>query len=206
MQYAIKLLSEIPYSLIQFFFFIFFFFFLIRKFNSKNLFGGLLFLKKNSRTLQFLITTARSSGYNTMVSMVLTAFAQSSLLTIGTLIIGMNAWPIVFVAALFSAMIPLVGLLPVSIICVIYAESELGIQKAVIMLCFSLAASVADNILRTFLISGNDTSLNPVLCFFAIVGSLLTFGFSGLFIGPFILVFASLVFKKYKTVQYLSNL
>jgi predicted PurR-regulated permease PerM len=38
-------------------------------------------------------------------------------------------------------------------------------------------------------------TLNPVLVFFALIGSLFVFGLSGLFLGPFILIFSAAVFN-----------
>jgi predicted PurR-regulated permease PerM len=196
--YSVEWFSEVPNNVLQFFFFIFLMIFLIRKINYLNRTEEILLYDKKSSILMFLIFTAKKSGYNAIVTTILTALAQATLMTIGSIAIGIISWPIVFIASFISAMIPVFGILPVAVACSIYAGSVFNIQKAVIVALFGVASSVIDNILRPLLMAGDDSTLNPILCFFALIGSIFVFGFSGLFIGPFVLLFTSSVFKRYQ--------
>ncbi|MDZ4660477.1 MAG: AI-2E family transporter [Pseudomonadota bacterium] len=194
--FGLQGLTRVPSNAIQIFFFFFLFVFLIHKIKTIEHFGFAFFSPKNNATLSFLISTAKRSAYQSVTTTIVTALAQASILTIGSIVIGIAGWPIVFIFSFFSAMIPIVGVLPITIACTVYALSEFGTQRAIIVGIFGLSASIIDNFLRPILISNNKTNLNPFLSFFALIGSLFIFGFAGLFIGPFILVFTATLFKK----------
>lgn len=191
-------LYEVPTNTLQFVFFVSALIVIVSKSSLIKRFSMAYLPKKQSDAIEFLTKTAKNSGYNAILTTILTAFAQASLLTLGAVIAGIAAWPIIFLSAFFSAMIPVVGVMPVAVACVIYAESEHNSQMALIVGLFGLAATLIDNLLRPFLISGEDSSLNSLLLFFALIGSLMLFGFSGLFIGPFVLVFSSAVLRRHK--------
>jgi predicted PurR-regulated permease PerM len=195
--FAFGWITEIPENLLQFSFFLFFLIFFIRRIGSVELFESLLFGSKNRKTLGFLISTAKMGGYSAIVTTVITALVQASVLTLGSLVGGIPYWPTVFVTAFISSMIPIVGILPVAIVCTVYAGSQMNLQSAGTVGAFGLGASLIDNLLRPLLAVGESNSLNPVLCFFGLIGALYLFGFAGLFIGPFVLAFTSAVFAKY---------
>lgn len=189
-------LIEIPNHFLQICFFLFMVVFLVKNMESKKVYQFLLNLEINGNTLKFLIGAANRSGFNAVVITLLTAFAQAVVLTLGSALIGIKVWPVVFITTFISSMLPVVGVLPVAAFCVIYAAADMSGTSALVMAFFGVAASLIDNILRPILISG-DESINPVLSFFALVGSLFVFGFAGLFLGPFILVFTTMIFKRY---------
>jgi predicted PurR-regulated permease PerM len=203
--FVFEFISKIPNNFIQVLFFLFLFFFLIHKRESIQNIARIFLHDKKNNTLEFLVNSAKLSGYRAIVLTNLTAFSQALVLTLGAVIIGIREWPFVFISAFISSIVPIVGIFPVSIVCIIYAGSELGSQKAIIIGVFALLASVIDNVLRSLLTSGNGSNLNPFFAFFALIGSLYLFGFSGLFIGPFILIFSATIFNRYK-VTYSSHL
>lgn len=194
-------LSELPNSIVQVLFFTFLFLFLIQKKNAiKDVAGVFLTHEKNS-ILEFLIESAKFSGYRAVVLTSFTALIQAFVLTLGCIIVGMKAWPFVFLIGLIFSLISVVRILPVAIVCIIYAGAELGLEKAFIVGIFALVASILDIVLRSLLTSRNSSTLNPVLVFFALIGSLFVFGLSGLFLGPFILIFSAAVFNHQRTPE-----
>ncbi|MBK9038516.1 MAG: AI-2E family transporter [Bdellovibrionales bacterium] len=192
---AFAWLSEIPNSIFQVMFFTFLFLFLIQKKKAIKDVAGLFLTHKKNNILVFLIETAKFSGYRAVVLTSFTALIQAFVLTLGSIIVGMKAWPFVFLIGFIFSLISVVRILPVAIVCIIYAGAKLGLEKAFIVGIFALVASILDIVLRSLLTSRNSSTLNPVLVFFALIGSLFVFGLSGLFLGPFILIFSAAVFN-----------
>ncbi len=194
--FFLKGLGGLPNRVLQFAFFIFFMIFLVRRIKLTKSIEFDFLSQKNNRTIKALITVAKRSAYDSVFATLITAFAQASVLTLGSIAIGIESWPVVFMDSFIFSMIPMVGVLPVTLFCTVYAATAFGPTKAVIVALFGLMASLIDNFLRPLLISSHQANLNPVLSFFAILGSLFMFGFAGLFIGPFVLIFASTLLKK----------
>lgn len=77
-----------------------------------------------------------------------------------------------------------------------------NIWQGVVLIVALLIAGVIDNVLRGPLV-GKDTQMHPLLIFFATLGGLLSFGLSGVVIGPVLTAFLLSMWKiyerKYKT-------
>lgn len=112
---------------------------------------------------------------------------------------GAGFWGMIMIVL---SIIPGIGgvvvLLPAAIIMLILGYT----WQAVVIIVALLIASVIDNILRGPLV-GKDAQMHPLLIFFATLGGLLSFGISGVVIGPVITaLFLSLwgiYEQKYKT-------
>ncbi len=184
----LKWVSEIPGQTLQIVFFIYLLIFLTHRYRRGKLQTLVPFDLPEFAPKIFQM--AKASGFNAVVATVLTAFAQASILSIGAVTVGIPSWPIVFFFAFFSAMLPVVGILPVSIVTIVYIASQSGAGAAIILTLFAVTASVADNLIRPYLISNKENSLSPMMSFFALLGGLFIFGFPGLFIGPFLILFS----------------
>lgn len=72
-----------------------------------------------------------------------------------------------------------------------------NIWQGIVILVAMIIASAIDNVLRGPLV-GKDTQMHPLLIFFATVGGLLTFGLSGVVIGPVLVAFLLSMWKIYE--------
>ncbi|BCS31164.1 AI-2E family transporter [Luteitalea sp. TBR-22] len=88
----------------------------------------------------------------------------------------------------FASLLPVVGAalvwVPIGVVLVITGEVWRGVA---LLLVGSLGISMADNVLRPWLLSGR-TQINGLVIFFGLLGGVAAFGFIGLVIGPIILV------------------
>lgn len=76
------------------------------------------------------------------------------------------------------------------------AYTQDGTTSALIFTAAAFLTAVVDNFLRSWLISVQDSITPGTFNFFAIIGGIALFGFSGVLIGPFILAFATALLKK----------
>lgn len=88
----------------------------------------------------------------------------------------------------FASLLPVVGAalvwVPIGIALVLTGDAWRGVA---LLLVGSLGISMADNVLRPWLLSGR-TQINGLVIFFGLLGGVAAFGFIGLVIGPIILV------------------
>ena len=194
-------LAQIPAITLQVCFFFVMTYYLIRKELFKPEIKIFFYNTKTYPLYLLIYEISKISAYNTIITTLLTAVSQAFVLTLGSIIVGIRSWPIVFVSAFISAMFPIIGVLPVTIVCATYILTQFGLKQALIIIIFGVIASIVDNVIRPMLIAGDESRLSPIICFFALIGSLLLFGFSGLFIGPFILIFVSSIISKYRSIE-----
>ncbi|HEU5162778.1 MAG TPA: AI-2E family transporter [Thermoanaerobaculia bacterium] len=123
----------------------------------------------------------------------LTAIAQGLVAGIGLAIAGVPA-PIFWgaIAAVFS-LIPMVGAaavwVPSSIYLVILAsQGSVGWWRPIFLIAWGvLVVSLVDNFVRP-LVMRSGVNMHPIILFFAILGGIQAFGFTGLFLGPLVFV------------------
>lgn len=120
------------------------------------------------------------------LGVVVTALVQSTLGGLGLLIAGVP-FPLTLTAVMFLLAVAQVGVLPVLVPAVIWLYWRGDSLWATLLLVFTVAAVVLDNILRPLLIrKGADLPL--LLIFAGVIGGLVVFGVIGLFVGPVVLV------------------
>jgi predicted PurR-regulated permease PerM len=88
----------------------------------------------------------------------------------------------------FASLLPVVGAalvwVPVGVALLVTGDVWRGVG---LLLVGSLGISMADNVLRPWLLSGR-TQINGLVIFFGLLGGVAAFGFTGLVVGPIILV------------------
>ena len=126
-------------------------------------------------------TMARS----VVLASVASGLTQSLLMGIGLLATGTsNAGMVVFLVFL-SSFLPLVGSAPVTVTVVLAAFFGDREQAAIVLGVFAILTSIADNVVRPWVLKGG-ANLHPLLGFVAAFGGLQLLGVSGLFLGPII--------------------
>lgn len=139
-----------------------------------------------------LIEALQKSSYNTVVSSVVIAAMQATIVALGALLLKSGDITVVWVVTFFCSFIPVIGAGPVA--------AALGLGDLLMgdygsAIGFAIVAVVAgsiDNIARPYIIASGDEDLHPVVSLLAIIGALLIFGMPGLFLGP---VIASVAYK-----------
>lgn len=191
-------LGNIPMLLLHLGFFVFTFSSLT--FNRKFLEEKLILNNSPNSSLSKplnIFEILKKSGFNSVIVTFFSASVQAMIMTIGASALGVEAWPVIFIATLFCALLPIVGVLPVSIVVIFYIWTTQGSKNGIIMLFISLFVSISDNIVRPILMSESDKNfkINPILSFFGLIGGVYILGFPGLFIAPFLIVLASHILK-----------
>ncbi|MBI4407775.1 MAG: AI-2E family transporter [Candidatus Kerfeldbacteria bacterium] len=130
---------------------------------------------------QRFVSTTRATLKGTIVIGVV----QGSIGTIALLVTGVPAAVFWGVIMIVLSIIPGIGasvvLLPTIVILLVLGQW----WQAVVVLIALIMAGTIDNVLRGPLV-GKDTQMHPLLIFFATLGGLLSFGISGVVIGPVI--------------------
>lgn len=139
------------------------------------------------------VSTARATLKGTVVIGVI----QGAIGAVAFLITGVPGaifWGVIMIVL---SIIPGVGaaviLLPAIVIMFLLGN----VWQAVILIVALLIAGVIDNVLRGPLV-GKDTQMHPLLIFFATLGGLLSFGLSGVVIGPVLTAFLLSMWKIYE--------
>jgi predicted PurR-regulated permease PerM len=123
----------------------------------------------------------------------LTAAIQGALGGIGWAVAGLPSAITAGIAMFFCALLP-AGTVIIWAPAVFWLfVSGRPVAGALLLAWCALVVSTIDNVLKPFFIGGR-TQLNTLMVFFGIVGGMIAFGFSGLFIGPLVItLFLSLI-------------
>ncbi len=121
-----------------------------------------------------------------LVSTVVIAFFQATLVAIGALIVGYESIWIIFTIAFFLSFTPVLGSAPITIALIGYALINGNYGHAVVLLIVALLVGTLDNLIKTYIFSSEKESVSPLIALLAIIGSLVMFGPLGLFLGPVI--------------------
>jgi predicted PurR-regulated permease PerM len=109
-------------------------------------------------------------------------------------LVGLSAPVFWGVLTAFCSLLPVVGAALVWIPAGIFLLLSGAVGRGVIMfLVGALAISMADNVLRPLLLSGR-TSVSGLVIFFGLLGGVGAFGFTGLVVGPIVLVTSARIF------------
>lgn len=133
-----------------------------------------------------LITVLQKASYNTVVSSVVIAAIQASMVAVGALILGSGDFVVVWVITFFCSFIPVIGAGPVALALGIgdFIMGDYG--HAIGFVVVAVLAGTIDNVVRPYLIASGEEDLHPVVSLLAIIGALILFGMPGLFLGPVI--------------------
>jgi len=130
-----------------------------------------------------LARTLGATGYSSFLSMLFASLAQSIVVFIGFIVLkvpmAMLAFGIAFVAAWF----PIFGVTPVWIAAMIYLFASDRTGAAIGMIGFGLVASVADNVVRPWVMNDRE-DIHPFVSLVAIFGAIRFFGIIGVLVGP----------------------
>jgi predicted PurR-regulated permease PerM len=120
-----------------------------------------------------------------VVSTVVTGALQATITTVGALIFTDYSPLLIFFITFVLSFIPIVGAGPVSLVMSIITFTQGEIGNGVGLLIFFAVTSVADNIIRPWLLAGS-TEIPSIWALFCTIGAVVTFGLPGLFIGPLV--------------------
>lgn len=122
-----------------------------------------------------------------LVSTVIVATAQALVVSMACLMAGYTDFIIIFMITFFMSFIPVIGSAPVSVVLIIFSFINSNVSAAVILLIAAAIAGSIDNVIKTYMLTGQGTSgVHPFVALLALIGSLGVFGFAGLFLGPII--------------------
>lgn len=181
--------------LIQFFIMLYTLYYFIR--DGKAILKKLMHLlplgDQNERELfKRFVSTTRATLKGTL----LIGAIQGIIGTVAFLICGIPAalfWGIIMVVL---SIIPGIGATIVMVPAIIILLLTGNVWQAVVVLIALVIASLIDNVLRGPLV-GKDTQMHPLLIFFATLGGLLSFGITGIIIGPVITAFFLSIWEIY---------
>lgn len=132
-------------------------------------------------------TKVVDSFKNTAVSVIwatlAAASAQSAVIWLGYILLGIPAAFLAAGATFIFAWIPIVGSTPVWIAGAIYLYLQGASWEIVLMIAFGLIAGVVDNFVRPMVLKGRS-KMHPLVSLVAIFGGISMFGIVGVFIGP----------------------
>ena len=111
------------------------------------------------------------------------AAAQSVVMLLAYLTLGVPAAFLAAGAAFLCAWIPLVGSAPVWLVGALYLYAQHALLQALLMVGSGLLAGILDNVVRALLLKGRS-KMHPLVSLVAIFGGIEMFGLLGIFLGP----------------------
>lgn len=183
--FATAIVTNIPEALLQFALFIaLLYYFLLNQKRLKESFIKADILSESQ--VHRLIKLFEKICSMVLVSTVLIAFLQATVVALGSLIVGYDGILIIFAIAFFLSFTPVLGSAPITIALIGYALVNGNYGHAVVLVIVALLAGTLDNVIKTYVFSAEEDSVHPLIALMAIIGSLAMFGPLGLFLGPVI--------------------
>lgn len=127
------------------------------------------------------LTCCRSVIFSTII----TGALQATLTTIGAWIFTDHNGLLVFFITFVLSFIPIIGAGPVSLVMAVIAFSSSEFGNGIGLLVFFAVTSVADNVIRPWLLAGS-TEIPSIWALFCTIGAVVVFGLPGLILGPLI--------------------
>ncbi len=109
--------------------------------------------------------------------------AQSAVIFLAYLILGVPGSYLAAGATFIFAWIPLLGSAPVWIVGAAYLYAQESFSKVIVMIIFGLLAGIIDNFVRPLVLKGRS-NMHPLVSLVAIFGGIGLFGIMGVFLGP----------------------
>lgn len=177
--------TNFPEFLLQLFIFITtLYFFLLKRREFVNWFKARQVLPDDS--LFKLVSLMQKVCYTVVFSTLIVAGVQASIVTIGASIAGFDSLMIIFILTFFCSFLPVVGTVPVAGSLALFSLLKGEVTDGVVMLIALGIAGTIDNVIRAYILSGEEESVHPLISLLTLIGALGMFGISGLFLGPII--------------------
>lgn len=191
------LVKAIPDILMNFFIFLLALYVFIRYSDAtKKLLLSLDLFKE--RHLNQFIDVLQKSSTNTLFSLFILGSAQAFIVTLAAMFLGFSDYLGIFAITFLCSFIPVIGAGPVAVVLAIVQFSQGEVGYGVGLLIVAGVAGSIDNILKPFMLS-NEDELPGVPNLIVLIGAILVFGFTGLFLGPVIGSLLSHLIKHYQT-------
>lgn len=136
------------------------------------------------RSIQIL----QNSSYDSLVANFLVGALQASIITIGAAALGYREYVLIFSVVFVVSYIPFIGAAPVGYFIALLMLLTDGTGPALIMAAIATFTGIVDNFVRSYLVSGGENQIHPILSFAAILGAIGVLGLKGIFLGPVILM------------------
>lgn len=134
-------------------------------------------------TKSHLAHTLDATAYSSFLSMLFASLAQSLVVLVGFLVLQVPMAMLAFGVAFVAAWFPIFGVTPVWLAATIYLFAVDRTGAAVGMIGFGAAASIADNVVRPWVMKERD-HVHPFISLLAIFGAIRFFGLIGVLVGP----------------------
>lgn len=152
----------------------------------KDIFFKALPIDKNYT--EILVKKFNETAYVVIVGYFIVAIVQGIIATILFLIFGIKNAVLWGSVLFFSSFIPILGATAVWAPISIYIMIFVSLPKGILLFIFAgFFISTIDNFLRPLIIK-DKIKIHPLLIFFSILGALKFLGFSGIILGPIILI------------------
>lgn len=143
-------------------------------------------LEKDITTM--FLKKVKESGHQMVSGYLLVALYQGVTMSLISLAFGLKNNLVIGALTAVSSFIPMVGTSLVWLPLSVYIAIKQSLARGIVFFIVSaIPVSVMDNFLRSKVI-GDRLSLHPLLTFFSILGGIKLFGFSGMLLGPMILI------------------
>lgn len=189
---ASKVVTKVPdFMLSIFIFFLGLYFFLSHGSRISDFFDDQKFFSHPE--LHTVVRILQKSSYQTLFSLLVVGAIQAAVVTVGAKIFGFGDVLLIFLLTLIVSFIPVIGAAPVAGVLSIYLFATGKTGPGIGMLVVGGIAGSIDNILKPYLVSGDDVP--AILSLISLIGALILFGFPGLFIGPVLATLAAELFE-----------
>lgn len=132
---------------------------------------------------QRLTETFKDTAISVVWASMAASFAQSMIMVIAFLVLGVPAAFLAGGLTFIFAFIPFAGSAPVWIGGAIYLFAKGSFVKLGLMIAFGIFTSLIDNVIRPWILKGRN-EMHPFVALIAIFGGIEMFGLFGVFLGP----------------------
>ena len=138
------------------------------------------------KDLNKITAIVKTSSFQTLIASVFIAFAQALLISIFAYFCDYTDFFLVFIIAFLFALIPVVGSGPVPLFlaAISFIQGNTGAGIAMLV-CLGIASSL-DNIIKAFVLRGDDDRIHPIVSLISLIGALIIYGIPGILLGPVI--------------------
>ncbi|MFZ3229928.1 MAG: AI-2E family transporter [Pseudobdellovibrio sp.] len=140
-----------------------------------------------SADLNLILETFQNSCYTTLISTFLIGALQATIVATGSLIFGFQEFFLIFAITFFVSFIPLLGAGPVAVLLALISFILGNTGDGIGLTVVAAIAGTIDNIIKPYIFSKDEGSLNPIISLLGIIGAIVVFGLPGLLLGPLLL-------------------
>ncbi len=139
-----------------------------------------------ARELNQITLELQKGSYVTLFTSAVTGLIQATFVATSCLLFGYKEFFIIFVITFFVSFIPVIGAAPVAYFfaAVSFVHGETG--SGIGLLILGAIAGTIDNVVRPLLATSDEGEISPAVSLLAIIGAVIVFGFTGIFLGPVI--------------------